>query len=302
MTISEHTKLVNRVIGLCKDTAGWPSVLHNLGYEVQLIEWSISLLKSSQKITPDVVAVSKSLLHAIVIDCKSGTNIDLNQDNRYKSLEAHDLTYHVTVHDYNQLTHVVCYADVAANHVHLEQHTGLPFITFGPEEVCGKRNFGKSEVNDKLCKGVSLKNMLEPTGYYPFSPDDKDSAVIPHVLSGLLAYLVQRGRKSSPTTVDADIAEAILKNIHPFHERMSSMHRKTLTKRIKRIINLCKNNNAEFKQQLGKIDEGMDSSNTLQSLRRICEQLIDKELVDEYAQQTTIDTFIMPSDEGHLDN
>lgn len=53
---------------------------------------------------------------------------------------------------------------------------------------------------------------------------------------------------------------------------------------------------------LWKIEEGMDGSNMMQSLRRICEQLIDKELIDEYAQQTTIDTFTMPSDEGHLDN
>ena len=291
MVISEHTRLVNKIIGLCKDAAHWPGVLYDLGYEVQLIEWSISLRKSSQKITPDVVAVSNSLLHAMVIDCKSGTNIKSDQDRRYESLESHDLTYHVTVHDQNQLTHVVCYADEAANHGSLEPHTRLPFITFGPEEVCGKRNFGRPEVNDKLCKGVSLKDMLEPTGYYPFSPDDEDSAVIPHVLPGLLAYLVQRGRKSPPTTVDVDMVEAILKSIHPFHERMSSRHRRVLTKSIKRIINLCKNNNGEFKQQLAKIEDGKASYNTMQSLRRICGELIDKELIDEYARQKTIDNF-----------
>ena len=194
MGISEHTRLVNRVIGLCKDAACRPGVLHDLGYAAQLIEQSISLRKSSQKITPDVVAVSNKLLHAIVIDCKGGTNIDLDQDRRYESLESRDLTYHVTVHDPNQLTHVACYADEVANHKSLEPHTRLPFITFGPEEVGGKRDFGRTEVNDKLRKGVSLKDMLEPTGYYPFSPDDEDSSVIPHVLTGLLAYLVEGAR------------------------------------------------------------------------------------------------------------
>lgn len=286
MGISEHTRLVNSVIGLCQDTARWPGVLHDLGYAVQLIEQSISLRKSSQKITPDVVAVSNRLLHAMVIECKSGTNINSDQDRRYESLEPRDLAYHVTVHDPNRLTHVACYADGAANHKSLEPHTKLPFITFGPEEVAGKRDFGKKEVNDKLHKGVSLKGMLEPTGYYPFSPDDEDSAIIPHVLTGLLSYLVQRGRELPPTTADADMAEAILKSIHPFHEQIYSRHRQRLTQRIKRMIDLCKNSNSEFRQQLAKIEDGKAGHSTMQSLRRIC-----KELVDRYAQQKMIDNF-----------
>lgn len=286
MNISEHTRLVNRVIGLCKDTACWPGVLHDLGYAVQLVEQTISLRKSSQKITPDVVAVSNRLVHAMVIDCKSGTNIDLDQDDRYESLEPRDLTYHVTVHDTNRLTHVACYADGVANHESLEPHTKLPFITFGPDEVGGKRDFGKKEVNGKLCNAVSLKGMLEPTGYYPFSPNDEDSAIIPHVLTGLLSYLVRRGREAPSTVVDAAMAEAILKSIHPFHEQMPPRHRQMLTQRIKRMIDLCKSSNSEFRQQLAKIEDGKASHSTMQSLRRICE-----ELVDRYARQKMIDSF-----------
>ena len=70
MSISEHTRLVNKVIGLCKDTACWPSFLYDLGYNIQLVEQTISLRESAQKITPDMVAVSNKLVHAMVIDCK----------------------------------------------------------------------------------------------------------------------------------------------------------------------------------------------------------------------------------------
>ena len=72
---------------------------------------------------------------------------------------------------------------------------------------------------------------------------------------------------------------------------MSSGHRRVLTKRIKHIVDLCKNNNGEFKQQLAKIEDGKDGSNTMQSLHRICKELVDKELVGEYAQQKTMDNF-----------
>ena len=133
---NEHTRLINRVIGLCQDAAYWPNVLHSLGYAVQLIEKTISLRSSSQKVTPDVVAVSNRLVHAMVIDCKSGTNINQDQDSRYESLEPYDLAYHVTVHDPTRLTHIVCYADSIANHKSLEPYTKLPFITFGPDAVC----------------------------------------------------------------------------------------------------------------------------------------------------------------------
>ena len=91
-------------------------MLHDLGYAVQLVEQTISLQKSAQKITPDVVVVSNNLVHAMVIDCKSGKNIDSDQDRRYESLKSRDLAYHITVYDRKHLTHVTCYADEAANH------------------------------------------------------------------------------------------------------------------------------------------------------------------------------------------
>lgn len=286
MSLSKHTQLINRIMGLCNDTSCWPHILHDLGYTVQLIEQTISLQKTAQKITPDVIVVSDRLVHAMVIDCKGGTNIDSDQDRRYESLEPRDLVYYITVHDRNRLTHVACYADETTNHEFLEPYTKLPFITFGSDEISGIRDFGKKEVNNKLCRRISLTGMLEPTGYYPFSPDDRDSAIISHILSGLLAYLIQRGRKSPSTVVDSIMAEEIFKITHPFHEQISSRHRKRLIRRIKLMIDVCKNSSSEFKQQLAKIENGKDGQATMQSLRRICKKLIDK-----YTQQKLIDSF-----------
>lgn len=268
------------------NTAHWPSTLYDLGYKVQLIEQTISLKKSAEKIVPDVVAVSNKLVHVMVIDCKSGTNIDQDQDYRYDSLESHDLAYHITVHDSNQLTHIACYADGSDNHPSLKPHTTLPFLTFGPDVMEGQRNFGKKEVNEKLCKSIDLKEMLEPTGYYPFSPDDEESSILPHVLAGLLSYLIQRGRETPPMYADSIVAENIFKIIHPFHEQISSQHRKNLTQKIKVMIDACKNSNSEFKLQLSKIENGMASSSTTESLRKIC-----KDLISKYEQQKMLDNF-----------
>ena len=285
MNMSRHTRLINMVIGLCKDTACWPSILHKLGYKVQLIEQKISLRESAQKIAPDVVAVSNRLTHAMAFDCKSGKNISSDQDCRYEALESRDLAYHITIHDPNQLTHVVCYADEDANHESLEPHTRLPFVTFG-SEMRGIRDFGKKEVNDALCKPTSLDGMLEPTGHYPFAPDDNDSAIIPHVLPGLIAYLFQKGRGAPAIVVGPEMAESILKNIHPFHEQMSPIHRQNLTQKIENMIRTLRNSNSEFNQQLDKIEEGKISTSTMQSLRRICNEISKK-----YSEQQMLYSF-----------
>ena len=251
-----------------------------------MIEQTISLGESAQKIAPDVVAVSNKLVHAIVVDCKGGANIEPDQDRRYESLKSRDLTYHITVHDPKRLTHVTCYADDADVHKLLEPHTELPFITFGRDMMSGKRDFGKKQVNDKLCKPVSLEGMLEPTGHYPFSPDDEKAAIIPHVLPGLLSHLIKRGRSKTPTVADSTTAESILKIIHPFHEQIDSRHKKRLAESIKIVIDMCKDSNSEFKQQLAKIEDGKAVPSTIQSLHRICNELIDK-----YADQKLIDSY-----------
>lgn len=138
---SDHTKLINKFIGLCQkegrrdqDRKPWPNPLHELGYRVNLVEQEISM-GGGGTVHPDVLASSNRHLHVLVADCKSGRNIDADQDRRYASLTTADLADHVQLHDQNQLKHDVCYVDEAENHADLSAHTNLPFITFGREHI-----------------------------------------------------------------------------------------------------------------------------------------------------------------------
>ena len=264
-----------------KNTTKWPKILFELGYEVQLIEQAIKL-QSAQKIVPDVVAVSRKLLHVIVTDCKSGNNIDNEQDARYQELASDDLKYYVTVHDTNQLKHTVCYVDNHTNHTQLEPHTKLPFMTFSDDAIQGRRDFGMKQLNEKLCNFISLEGMREPTGYYPFSPQDEDFVIAPHVLRGLISYLMMKGHKIQPQIKDPATALEILKLIHPYN-LVSTRHKDDLIKRIGTMINMFRSNNREFNEQVSKIEKGEYKTSTLQSLAKICEALIV-----EYESQTHI--------------
>jgi len=279
---SEHTRLINKFIGLCKK---WPSVLFDLGYDVQLIEQSISL-KSAQKITPDVVAVSEKLLHAIITDCKGGNNIDGEQDARYQKLVSDDLKFHVTAHAPDQLRHCVCYVDNHSNHSQLEPHTEIPFITFGDDVVYGSGDFGIAQLNEKLCKSTSLGGMREPTGYYPFSPDDENHIIAPHVLRGLISYLIRRRHKAQPWIQGQGTAYEILKIMHPYC-LISTRHKANLVKKIEDMISTFMQSNTEFNEQATKIEKGEYGTPTLQSLAAICTALVteyesQKKITDEF--------------------
>ena len=284
MHASEHTRLINQFIGLCHDTLSWPNTLWQLDYEVQIIEQTISL-ESAAKIVPDVIAVSRGLSHAIVADCKSGNNIKTDQDRRYMQLTSNILAYYVTVNDSHLLSHIVCYVDNESNHVSLEPHTTLPFITFGQDTVRTKGNFGNQKINEKMQNPIPLVGMKEPTVYYPFSPNDENHFVMPHVLAGLVSYLTRR-RKPSVAVQDPSTAKEILESIYPHHKEISKKHKNDLVKKIRKIIQVSLASNKKFKEQISKIESGEYGIGTLQSLNVTC-----IEIISDLQQQQRVDDF-----------
>lgn len=271
---------------MCKNTIKWPTLLFDLGYDAQLIEQTINL-KSAQKINPDVVAVSNKHLHALVTDCKSGNNIDTEQDSRYSELSSDDLKYYVTIHDPKQLTYTMTYVDNNSNHSNLQSHTKHSFITFTDENIMGTGEFGYKELNEKLQTPTSLLDMREPTGYYPFSPNDEDYVIAPHVLRGLISYLVMKGKKTHPQINDPSTPLEILKLIHPY-DLVSTRHKEQLLKKIESMIGIFMKSSVEFNEQVSKIEKEEYSIATLRSLVQICQGLIDdyesqKKITDNFA-------------------
>jgi len=142
------------------------------------------------------------------------------------------------------------------------------------------------QLDEKLRKSTSLDGMREPTGYYPFSPDDEDYIIAPHVLRGLISYLMQRGRKAQPRIQDPGTASEILKIMHPYC-LISTRHKANLVKKIEGMISAFMQSSAEFNEQASKIEKGEYSTPTLQSLASICtapvaEYESQKKITDEF--------------------
>ena len=273
MHASPHTRLMNKFIGLCKNTIEWPNTLRHLGYEAQLIEQEVSL-ESAAKVNPDVIAVSKKLLHAIAAECKSGSHVDGGQYSRYKQLKAKDLYYAgADVHAPDQLTHVVCYVDDESNHASLVRHVDMPFITFGADYIRSTGDFNNQKTTQKLREPIPLTNANEPTVFYPFSPNDGDEFVMHHVLAGVSAYLTKKPRQPIKVT-DISTANEVLQLIHPYYKKISTKHKKDLTLRIKKSIDVAMANK-KFREQVAKIESGEWGTSTMQSFNDTCESIVD---------------------------
>ena len=274
MPAGDHTRLMNKFMGLCADTPQWPSILLDLGYRIQLVEPVIST-NTAQKVNPDVVVASEIHSHAIVAECKSGKNIDVRQDKKYLELDPKHLANHVTVRHLDKLRHACCYVDTADNHGRLARHTSLPFITFERHSVRGHGSFGRAQLDEKLSAATTLQNSLEPSGLYPFAPDDDDDKAAPYVLAGLVTCLTNGRGKAGSRITDREMHKEILELAHPYHTVMHSRHRARLVGKTGAVIGMLLDSDEELREQAARLERGAHPS-AARKIREACGRLLEK--------------------------
>ncbi len=274
MPAGDHTRLMNMFMGLCAGTPQWPSIFLELGYSIRLVEPVIST-DTAQKVNPDVVAASETHSHAIVAECKSGKNIDARQDKKYLELDPKHLAHHVKVRLGDKLRHACCYVDTADNHGRLAPHTSLPFITFGRQSVQGRGSFGLAQLDEKLSAATTLQDALEPSGLYPFAPDEDDYKAAPHVLAGLVTYLANGIGETGFRITDREVHKEILELAHPYHTLMHSRHRTRLVGKIGAVIGMLLDGDEELREQAARLEQGADPS-AAHNTREACGRLLEE--------------------------
>ncbi|MGI0080807.1 MAG: hypothetical protein ACRECH_14440, partial [Nitrososphaerales archaeon] len=73
---------VNAICAFCKKIPPWPSVLLEHGYRVAGIDHPI-LVEQASVVKPDVITLSLKSNCALLWECKSGGNLDVEQFDRY---------------------------------------------------------------------------------------------------------------------------------------------------------------------------------------------------------------------------
>ena len=82
--------MMNLFIGMCKGTAGLPDHFKALGYSDKWIEYGFPT-SSGDRVVPELIIASNKIGHTVLLECKSGANLDENQLQRYATVTSGDL-------------------------------------------------------------------------------------------------------------------------------------------------------------------------------------------------------------------
>ena len=270
---TEHTMIMNKIIGLCMKGHGWPSILYELGYEIIAME-KIIHTKNNEETKPDIIIVSRRGMHILVIECKGGSNITKEQDKRYAELELKTIKEKLDTDKFID-KHSIAYAINGKHLESIKHQTKHPIIVFETERIRVIREFGNKKLNKKLCMSISLKGSREPTMYYPFGFEEEDHVIIRHVVRGMLE-LANRGELKKCID-DDDSIKHIFEKIHIMHEILPDRHTKEIKKKMKKVIKERLSTNKDLINQIKKIQNGDDDEESLNKLGRICTKYMNND-------------------------
>jgi len=229
----EHTRLMNKFMGLCDPSPGWPSVLHDCGYRVQAIEQKLRI-NDTTSVKPDIIVASGRERHALVIECKSGMNVKPEQEKRYAKLDTGTVRKWAKARPPPE-SHTVSYAINSHARERIATHTRLPLAVFYKSRLESRGSFGADRLDRAMRDPINFDTMVEePTEYYPYGPDDDDSVIAQHVLQALTQLL--RGN-SAPENLSSDATvDKVFKINHTYHKMISEETSNRIKKKIKDLI------------------------------------------------------------------
>jgi len=273
--ISEHTLLINKMIGLTKRLKDWPSTLNTLGFNLILIEPTFNVANGGGIIRPDLFLSSKKLTHSLIIECKSGETLDKHSEKqlrKYSMVKAEDVMHRANVYDPKKLTVEVCFAINHSNKIlakKINNNYSFPILIFSDKKLYKENTFKHPKLDEVFSSEIPLTD-YPPTSFYPFSDDEEDSLISLYVFRKLLALALKQSYKNE---MEVDI-NSLLKSIHPCWDHI---HDKKKNEILKRVSEILKKYIPKLRDHLSIIRDGRKVSVKIMSIQafgRKCNEII----------------------------
>ncbi len=285
--LSDHTLLMNQMIGLCIKTYDYPSPLKNLGYSVEWIEPRL-VNSEGKKVNPDLMFTSNRLVHVLITDCKGGKNVDEhrkeeidNQVERYSKITTDSIVPKVTVYDPNRLTFDIFFATNVELAEYLKDYN-IPVIIFSDEYIIKKNKFQEKKLEEAFLSRIIVSGK-PPTHFYPFSDQDERSVIALYVFQKLVVLSL----RSRGEFVEFD-ADTILKEIYrQFWDVVDESKKKNLRNKVDDIL-FEYQKRKELKEYLEKVKRRRSwrITKSLDAFRKSCQ-----EIIEELEKQQKLDYF-----------
>ena len=270
--LSEHTKLLNKMIALSMRTADFPKTLMDNGYVLECIEPRFLIADGSQ-IALDLQFMSLVENNILFVECKDG-GVEKDQLNRYKKVGIEDLKRQkISAVPTDKLKFDLGYIGSNKSKIKLLdsiQYDANPFpiLISYPDKICltsTAPNIFQSDKLNAIFQNLSCPS-YPPSMFLPFTVDDSDYFILPYILT-LLAT------KTNTTFTVNQIIHEIFGNALPYFSKDAEDALKSRVGRmIKEIAEL-----PELKEILFLKDgQWFIKARSMRSYQSACNKLVDK--------------------------
>lgn len=288
--VSKHTLQINAWIALCQIDRTFPDALRKLGYTVDIID--PKFVHDGEKVNPDLILTSRGHNHSIVIDCKSKT-LSEHQNERYEAIHKSPdilLTRGIVssaeaTGDYNAEFAYSSFADLSVNPflpdndfavIHFDEDANQFII-----DTLDHYEFNLDALEDKYPIYTGTRRL--PTDYFPFDvgtgEDDYRQFTISILQSTVHVALEQ----------DEFDADDLLDDAHPLWVDLDTDMKNELRTHTETILSEYQRKGLDEhieKLQSGNKDEWRVVSKSLQALQRKVDEFVDD--VQTKLEQTKI--------------
>jgi hypothetical protein len=273
--ITEHTILINCLIGLTRKDPTFPSDLREDGlqYCVDLIEPHFRN-SDGEEINGDVLLNSRRINHGIIFECKGGKDANgehLNdQIRKYKKLQKENVLPNVSTSESNKFDFDVSFVFSEKPETPLPDYPTIgksfPVLIKKDFSISKSSDYGgfkRNELNILFSRGISIPAET-PTKYYPFGCNDPLISIAPFILQSIVHLAIKKR--------EGFTEEDILKKSHPLWNNFDESHKAEMKKKLNSIMK-SKNFNKINDHIIKTKDKYKINSKTYQSLNETCEKI-----------------------------
>jgi len=186
----------------------WPSALLEQGYHVAGIDHRI-LLATGSIIKPDVITLSRRSNYAILWECKSGANLEVDQFERYR-----EFLDHVTAKDVQRVTGIqfsdpdaayvqvaYCFLEEAIPRVlrFFEPEPRIPLVSLGPATRLHSGDFRDPALNPVFRPGFATPPVEQVPWIIVADDRTTDGELAVYLLPTLVSLIVKQTERVSIT-------------------------------------------------------------------------------------------------------
>jgi len=287
----KHRVLISCMMGLAEPSGGsFPNSLHELGYEIAILEWDDVLNSEGKKVAPDIVLTDKNNNHAMVVDCKS-SKLKKDQIERYEKVKKEDLVdWGISTADPRQLIHdntlVASYENGGTVLSTLPQwDCNFPTLQIGLAEIQKIANeFSRDDLNKVF--PIQIRLNQAPQYLYPIGRESPDHIIMEHMAQELLSRLL------SNETEEFEIPlKKIVIGIFPHWDAMGKGIREKVMKNCQLVMEIASKSETigkyiEYKKDMITFKiANYKNTRTIQAFEKVVAEYV-KKLRKDYTQKT----------------